>query len=112
MTASIDTRAIRTQLLSRLGALGARLDLVEHDLGQPHDSDSAEQATEREGEEAEEAIGEAAIAEIAAIRAAITRLDDGSYGICISCGDPIAPARLAALPEASRCIGCASAATS
>jgi len=78
--------------------------MVEHDLGQPHDSDLAEQATEREGEEAEEAI-----TEIAAIRAAIARLDDGSYGVCVVCSDPIAPGRLAALPAAGRCITCARA---
>lgn len=109
MTASIYTRAIRNALLSRLDALGAQLDQVEQDFAQPHDPDSAEQAIERESDETEEAIGDAAIAEIAATRAAIARIDGGSYGICISCGDPIALGRLAALPAASQCIACARA---
>ncbi|GAA0308020.1 hypothetical protein GCM10009087_17550 [Sphingomonas oligophenolica] len=112
MTTSIDTHAVRAALLSRLDALGARLDQVEQDFAQPHDPDSGEQAIERESEEAEEAIGDAAVAEIAATRAAIARLDAGSYGLCVSCGDPIAPARLAALPAASQCIACARAAGS
>jgi RNA polymerase-binding transcription factor DksA len=31
-----------------------------------------------------------------------------STGLCAVCGDPIAPARLAALPSARACITCAS----
>ena len=30
------------------------------------------------------------------IDAALRRLDDGSYGACLACGEPIAPGRLAA----------------
>ena len=37
------------------------------------------------------------------------RLDDGSYGRCERCGQPIAPERLEARPTARTCIGCASA---
>jgi RNA polymerase-binding transcription factor DksA len=42
-----------------------------------------------------------------AIRAALQRMDAGTYGICVSCGEPIAPNRLAALPYAVRCLACA-----
>ncbi len=45
--------------------------------------------------------------EIASVRAALARMDAGSYGDCLSCGEAIAPARLAALPEATLCIGSA-----
>jgi len=37
------------------------------------------------------------------------RLDEGSYGVCESCGRPIAAARLEARPVARTCIECASA---
>ncbi len=40
------------------------------------------------------------------IDAALRRLDEGSYGNCIQCGDDIAEARLRALPFAVRCKGC------
>jgi RNA polymerase-binding transcription factor DksA len=33
-------------------------------------------------------------------------LADGTYGICRECGQPIAPARLKAVPEAVLCIDC------
>lgn len=46
------------------------------------------------------------IAEIAAIDAALRRLDDGSYGRCLDCGTAIESARLAHSPEAARCLAC------
>ncbi len=42
------------------------------------------------------------------VDAALRRIDSGSYGLCEQCRQPIAPARLEALPEATRCVGCAS----
>ena len=101
---------IRGALVERLAALGARLEQVERDLGRPHDPDSSEQAVEREGEEAEAAIGEVVLAEIGTVRAAIARIDEGSYGRCSRCGGEISPQRLAAMPAAIHCFDCASAA--
>jgi DnaK suppressor protein len=40
------------------------------------------------------------------VRAALDRLDDGSYGQCESCESDISTARLNALPWASRCLSC------
>jgi RNA polymerase-binding transcription factor len=40
------------------------------------------------------------------LRAAIDRIDNGSYGFCLECEDEIAPKRLKAIPWAERCIGC------
>ena len=37
---------------------------------------------------------------------ALERLREGSYGICEECEAPIAPARLAALPEVTTCLPC------
>lgn len=45
-------------------------------------------------------------AELREVRAALSRLRDGSYGICIDCGEPIEMKRLQAQPAASRCIDC------
>jgi DnaK suppressor protein len=38
---------------------------------------------------------------------ALWRLDGGSYGICVQCGKPIHPERLAVLPDTIVCIDCA-----
>lgn len=37
---------------------------------------------------------------------ALKRLDDGSYGVCQECNQPIAMSRLKAVPYASMCIEC------
>ena len=47
-----------------------------------------------------------ALNELTEVDAAFARLRDGSYGVCIDCGEPIAPARLSAYPTATRCIEC------
>jgi DnaK suppressor protein len=41
-----------------------------------------------------------------AIEDALLRLDKGSYGICRDCGEPIAEARLNAIPWTRVCITC------
>ncbi|MDZ7733513.1 MAG: TraR/DksA C4-type zinc finger protein [Acidimicrobiia bacterium] len=38
---------------------------------------------------------------------ALTKLDDGSYGTCEQCGEPIGDARLEAMPATRYCIRCA-----
>ena len=43
---------------------------------------------------------------LAAVDAALARLDDGTFGTCVRCGRPIAPERLDALPWAAHCIDC------
>ena len=40
------------------------------------------------------------------IQATITRIDDGTYGICEECGDDISIARLKARPVTRLCINC------
>jgi RNA polymerase-binding protein DksA len=41
-----------------------------------------------------------------AIDAALQRIEDGTYGICQNCGQPIGEERLEALPWTTRCIDC------
>jgi DnaK suppressor protein len=42
------------------------------------------------------------------IDAALAKFESGTYGICESCGGPIAEPRLEAMPAARLCIKCAS----
>jgi DnaK suppressor protein len=37
---------------------------------------------------------------------ALERLSEGEYGVCVECGEQIAPARLRALPEVQTCVRC------
>ncbi len=38
---------------------------------------------------------------------ALTRIEEGRYGLCRRCGEPIDPARLNAIPYARYCLNCA-----
>jgi DnaK suppressor protein len=44
------------------------------------------------------------------LRGALNRLDDGTFGVCVDCGEDINPKRLAAIPWVSYCIVCQDAA--
>ena len=40
------------------------------------------------------------------VERALQKFEDGTYGLCDSCGQVIDPARLEALPQASLCLNC------
>jgi DnaK suppressor protein len=71
-----------------------------------HDPEGATIAFERQHLSA--LIGQAR-EHLAEIEAAMGRLDDGRYGTCSGCGQPIGAPRLAARPTAATCIRCAAA---
>jgi len=44
--------------------------------------------------------------EMAGIEHALQKFEEGTYGLCDNCGQPIDPERLEALPQASLCLNC------
>lgn len=76
----------------------------------PLEGDWKEDAIVRENDDVLEALDVEGRARLRQLRAALQRLDDGTYGQCVTCEEPIAPARLAASPEITTCIACATAA--
>ena len=52
------------------------------------------------------ALRERAQIHLTQVEAALARLDQGGFGLCRRCGQPIADARLEALPWAAYCISC------
>jgi RNA polymerase-binding protein DksA len=87
--------------------LVTRVENVSHELNYEHSTDYAEQITERENKDMLLNLKEETQLELKQVRSAIKRLDSGEYGICVQCGEAISPARLNALPYATRCIRCA-----
>ena len=69
-----------------------------------HDPEGATLAFERQHAAA---LLDAARDQMAAIDVALTRLEQGRYGRCDRCGQPIGAERLAARPAAATCIQCA-----
>lgn len=52
-------------------------------------------------------LGEHERREVAAIDAALQRMAEGTYGVCIDCGRKIPVARLRAIPQTPYCVQCA-----
>jgi DnaK suppressor protein len=100
---------VRARLLARRAALSGQVARIEEELRQPMEQDFAEQAVDREDDEALDAVERSALSQLSLIDQALARIDAGDYGLCENCGQPIAPARLEAVPEATRCIACAGA---
>jgi len=97
---------IRAGLVARLERLLTQMEQMEAEQRAPLDDDLAEQAVEREDDEALDAQQRSAAREVKSIQQAITRLDGGNYGLCTACGVPIDAARLQAMPTAAHCIEC------
>ncbi len=50
--------------------------------------------------------GEVSVERVAFMEQALCKIESGTYGRCDSCGQPIEPERLKALPEANLCYRC------
>ena len=96
----------RSHLLKRRFDLLERLKKLDDWLDDPVDPDVEERATERELDEVFELQGLAGQEEIAAIDAALKRIENKVYGQCLSCGELISEERLDAVPYATRCREC------
>lgn len=99
---------VRDSLIDMLEELDDRLARITHDVKEPLDQDFEEQAAQLENSEVLDSLGNAARTEIAMVKQAIARIDQGQYGLCQACGKPISQARLKAVPYSSLCIKCAS----
>ncbi len=107
-TSAVDYRALllgeRESLESQLHELG----FGDTGGGLAYDSNFADtsQVTAERGET--EALVRELRDALADVERALEKLDEGSYGTCERCGQPIAPARLEAMPAVKTCIQCAS----
>ena len=104
---TVDVQKYEKQLQDRLHELSERLEEIEEDLDEPADPDAEERATEREGDEVLENLGNTGLAEMRMIHAALARIKDGTFGLCVACGDPISKERLEVLPHTPKCRNCA-----
>ena len=68
-----------------------------------HLGDAATATLDREIDYTLEGNSEQVLAEI---DDALQRIEDGTFGTCRTCGQPIAPERLEAMPWATQCIDC------
>lgn len=102
-------RARQAELLARLADVQrATLDLA-NGREEREATDFKEGAELAERDRLGDAQAERDHAELVEVRAAIARLYDGDYGVCVACADPIDQQRLQARPSAIRCTACQAA---
>ena len=94
--------ALLAQLAAQRGGVIGRAEAAAEHFGRPEDP-RAQVASERA---LEFALDERETAQLAAIDAALARMETGAYGECTDCGAHITAARLHATPEAARCVHC------
>jgi DnaK suppressor protein len=115
MAVTVDIEAVKRRLTEeRAGILEERRRLVEDTSRSMeeavdedgNDSHMADSATETLDRGIELSLEDNADHLLAAIDAALGRIDAGTYGRCERCAKPIARERLEALPWATKCIDC------
>lgn len=111
-----DTGAVRDTLAAQRAGLTAQAEALRADLAgivaasaganadDEHDPEGATIAFERAQTAA---LLETTEARLGELDGALGRLEDGTYGRCERCGRPVGADRLAARPDARRCIACA-----
>ena len=110
-TENLDLEAIRLYLEGRRDRARARIAA----LAERPDLGSAQGFGKRIGDGTTEAvsrlvdigIGESLERGLTRTERALAKIADGTYGTCDACGDPIARARLLAIPDVVACVTCA-----
>jgi DnaK suppressor protein len=113
MTVGLDVNRFRRALESERDRLQHAMQTVHHDGSLLEETGDlaigagdhiADSATETYMRELDEGLEENAGHLLTEIEAALTRIDDGTYGFCTTCGRPIGEERLEAVPYATLCI--------
>jgi RNA polymerase-binding protein DksA len=115
VSVAVDIEQFRKRLLAeRVRAQGALDYLHEENSGSMDDEAQQGQSDNHPGDlatitldrEIDYTLEENEERVIAAIDAALERIDNGTYGTCQGCGQPIATDRLEAVPWTTQCIDC------
>jgi RNA polymerase-binding transcription factor DksA len=103
----MDFAARKQVLQARRIELAGHLMDVERALDEQMPKDWEDKASERQGDEVLESLGQAELDELRMIDAALARLEEGEYGHCQKCGTEISPERLDLIPATPFCRHCA-----
>jgi RNA polymerase-binding protein DksA len=115
VSAALDTDHFRQRLVEERQRVKEALDYLHQEhLGSlqdgtqeiPSDNHPGDVATVTFDRELDYTLEENEERVLGAIDAALRRIEERTYGICLSCRQPIAAERLEALPWTTRCIDC------
>ncbi|MBO9126964.1 MULTISPECIES: TraR/DksA family transcriptional regulator [unclassified Rhizobium] len=102
----MNTQQATERLTNLKNDLQRRASSIEADLSIALDRDSGERATQVENDEVLRGLQLEGAEQIAAIDAALLRIQGGSFGKCVKCGSEIGVERLHAVPYTPFCIDC------
>jgi len=107
--------AVRTELEEQAGQLRDEIDEAETASAAAQRSasgegsgDEADAGTKTFEREHEMSLANNSRGLLVQVGRALSRIDDGTYGRCERCAEPIPKARLQAFPRATLCVGCKS----
>jgi DnaK suppressor protein len=109
-----ETEKIRSALAARRdelrleyeATLSELADLQRDRLTDSAGDDQADTGTKTLEREQEMSLAKTLLDRVTQVERALERLDEGHYGWCERCGDPIPVERLAAFPSATLCVSC------
>ena len=103
----IDENEIRKSLLAKRQELAQRVGRTQATERQEVAEGQNDNAQLWEVSDIRDDLDAQGATELDQVNQALARLDAGEYGLCTDCEEPIAEARLKALPYATLCIQCA-----
>lgn len=104
-TAKMDE--VKQKLLARKRELEEILNILANEkLTDDQVQDLGDQVSSATSETLRNSLQNAEIEEYNRVLQALEALDQGSYGTCVDCGEPISEKRLQVYPDATRCIRC------
>ena len=105
-----ELEAIKQELLNRKQDLDQKLTQLNEKVTDEREMDPADQAASSTMEQLKSSFQNTELDEYKNIELALEKIEDGSYGICQDCGEPIQDKRLRLYPNAARCLRCQEAA--
>ena len=103
----VDAEKARASLLEERQRLLVELGEPIENPGQMTYGSQAAAASQVFEQQRDLALRDRSRTELHRVEVALRAIDQGTYGTCESCGTPIAPERLEAIPWSSTCIDCA-----
>ncbi|MBA3719396.1 MAG: TraR/DksA C4-type zinc finger protein [Nocardioidaceae bacterium] len=96
----------RSRLLDEVTAAEQEIKVLLRDGGDGAGNDQADVGSKALERDAEMSLANNSREMLIQVERALARLDDGTYGVCESCGQPIGKLRLMAFPRATLCLSC------
>ncbi len=103
---SRDIQKIKSSLIERKLHLEDELASLQSEKYDDQTQDPADQASSAVFETLQSSLQHNELAEYKMIMKALEMIDQGTYGYCLDCEQPISERRLLSFPNASRCVSC------